>query len=634
MNQSNVTFVDNNTGQYYNFTTEAVEGMILEVSGSSFSKDVTYFITGKSTPGAEITIYVNRKDNPLPAGITTSEGNKTFIYTVPESGEFTLSIYLFRDASQNYANNIEIEAVKDGVKIIEKIKTTYDIQEPVMNYRLEGDYVNDENTKVQILMVEDNLDENVMLEIFADGKKLKEENLNTRIRGRWVNFALPGTSKTKDYLLQFKLIDSAGNINTYDDTINIDKSIDPKITIDKDVSRSPVHSVFYVVKGKTEAYAKIRVMNLGNFTSLDEYKRRQNTSDFEASLQISPAALLLGTSGETDANAEGEFSSRIALRGGKNLLVILATDRAGNNDTYGHEVDVELGDANWRIRSSVETPPLIYTSILRAGDEQATVQFEIQWVGPDDIKPRATREVSVDARKTGQDVYNNKLFDVKSSKIKQWFDPSTGILLVEVPIAIKKMPKGGRKGIDEYFEQLFTDPAASFISKKTKLSEFEKYLRGELNLFVRYQKAGSPWTGNLYREITYVIHRPEDIAKFLSPKLIERSIKFLNTAINVTQKAINVTRTLLVISIFSCVAALASSFFLGANDPLGTLFKAVTPGKGESMFSAVHWTCDRIICPDVPPKAETPSTELCCITIALPCLHFVPAAFLIVNLVV
>jgi len=394
--------------------------------------------------------------------------------------------------------------------------------------------------------------------------------------------------------------DPAGNQNVITETVELDRKV-PSIEFlpDKGAYGKETHFKILKIKGKTEAHAKVVATNFGQyagctdpkvkteFGGCDQFVHEHQQYD-EVIGVVDIAGYALGMSYSTHADADGEFAIVVSLidnhdnKVSVNNIQFNVTDRAGNvNSREKLQVKYKPGCGDWHIGKLDSYPYNIYTRELTSGDVEASVFFPIQYMGSS--TPKVTQVyIKKDTSNSGYLMKNqddlSRLFEVDNGAKVSMYDPQNDQMYVHVPLKIKK----------------YSGP----------IDDLPNELNAFLEVQITYGVDDSSATCSVYPVVAFDLHKPIDVTRWLTPEMINNTIKKLDMVIVKVEKAIKMLRTASLYGLIACGAMIAYDYLKGFA---GGTKKSSEGGKcTESQEGMVNtfWVCDRILCPKVPPKCD------------------------------
>jgi len=579
MNSTDNKDYNNNNGQYYNFTTLEKTELYLNITNKKeFVNNNRYLIEGEAAPNATIQFYIGER-----MASTIQETGLNYI-KVNESGKFSGTIRLL-----DGLNNITV-IVKDdeGNRARFKHYVTLDKRLPIITL---DEIKTPRNAKNVLINGSVNENSSIEFELEFDNKTTESKKLE--LTNLSFSYTTQLTSGDGEYKLIVRATDPAGNIGERIrkivlDTVYTKKK--PPVEFKTNFGEE-THFTLLTIEGETEPNANVKVVNLGNLTNIEEYNRlKQNDTSYL--LQIDPLwaaekTRILGKWREDRADDSGYFSVRVNLlsspsaygakeRGFKNSLYFVFSDEAGNNYTSTEHITYKPGDPFWQVVTVDAYPTNVYMEDIRNIEVEASAFLKIDWIGGTKDAPTSVKSprVVLDGKKGQNDLVK------QTGRVKSYYNAKENSLYILAPIRIKQW----EGTIDEYFEKLAESKPRVEFEK-----QMEVYLQVEIPAVFGEQAAPSAVQ---YAVATYAIQRPENLADWLGPEMINKTLKkYIEPALKWTREKRELVMEWIGYTTLACLAAITYNYI---NRAFG--------GKGWD--EAMWWTCDRILCPDVPPKCD------------------------------
>jgi hypothetical protein len=598
-------------------------------------------LRGETAEHARLYVFVNRQENPQAQVMIQELANDQFDVTV------TL------DAHSNYggiAGNSLVEIMSwnaAGVKSVSAFEVVYDTGGPLLSVNEIPTYINAREVVVSGLTdplteVEFYLREASQGKVLADGEGYFEKEVNVG-------------GVTQAHLLRVVARDAAGNENVFEQEIYVDNK-NPAIQFYTSFT-APTHYKLFRVEGKTKPEAVVSVRNFGEYRGctdnefLDRYGSCDSVADVggpgpdtSISTALDPLNFVydtgnyvLGGKITATADAYGNFSILVPLFGpemdhnvnqygetpaytrtiGTNNLVFNVTDLAGNEGTVSKTVKYEPGCVDWRIGKVTSIPTNIYTEDLAVDNLQTSAIIELDYIGPG--SPEYV-DISITEDRSGGQLFTESL-SIPSAEdeakgplhqqgiLRHSYSTTFGGLenrndLMRVG-RFKPTPYDeNKRKIYVYVPLIFTrydgapedlpDQVASYLDAKISYRT-----EGTGNY---YSGGGQEGKCNLYPVTSFVIQKPEDVSKWMSPEMINSTIGMLDKAINITEKGINISSFAAKWTTVACGVMVAGSFI----SSIGSVSSVGAGGQQtcDSNMKNVYAVCDRVLCPAVPPNCE------------------------------
>jgi hypothetical protein len=248
---------------------------------------------------------------------------------------------------------------------------------------------------------------------------------------------------------------------------------------------------------------------------------------------------------EETADEDGYFEVTLAMVGNdddsvaRNHIEINVTDIAGNSNTERVNIDYEPGCDDWHVGKVDSYPMNIYSRELKSG-VRASAFFPIQFMRKG--TPRVSQVVITkdDANRYLMDGETDMTelveIDNVGAKASQ-YDQETDQMYVYVPIQVKEY----RGSVDKLPD---------------KLNVF-------LDVQIEYEVDGQHATCSVYPVVQFDLHKPELITQWLSPTMINNTIKMLDNMINNTENMVETLRTWSLWGLIACGAMIAMDYLKG-----------------------------------------------------------------------
>jgi len=399
-----------------------------------------------------------------------------------------------------------------------------------------------------------------------------------------------------DYVLKVVAKDEAGNEKIFSHKITVDRT-KPKLEILTEL-RGVTHFKIIKIKGKTDPNAEVTVTNFGPYTgckdpklkkdygSCKEFIYKQDKYDQFIGL-YDIVSYGMGMEVTTDADSDGDFSVSISLvpgegnKAGKNNLQFNVTGKNGLSHVVSKYVSYEPGCPDWHVGKIESYPFNIYTRELTQDDIQASAFFPIEYLGsgtPKVTNLNVRKDDSNSAYLMAGEDEMSELFEVANGGKASMYDEENGELYVYVPITIKKY-RGSIKKLPEQ-------------------------LNAYLPVHMTYSVDGEGTTPcEIYPVVAFDIQKPELVTQWLSPTMINNTIKMLDKAITNTKKIIANLKTASIIGLIACGAMIAYHYIQGFFGMGGEEGEDGCTDTQDTM-EYTYWVCDRILCPSVPPDCN------------------------------
>ncbi len=590
---------NNKESNYFSFTTD--EGAVIEPenepsddtngdNGEKFltlnsfeevTNNINFNVSGKSLIGSKIYIFVNDLDEPQ---IQKVLEKTNFNYEVKLNSAVTNNGVrgrnLIKVVSWDNENNKNEETIYVTLDIVPPKLQINDL--PKLTNKNSIDIIGTGEIGASVDFYLDNVSQHGINE-------LTKENFNH-------SFNL---GRTGEFKIKVVATDGASNENTFKHTITVDREA-PEIEFENEFTET--HFSIYRIVGKTKPNSKVTVINLAEYSSCDSVSVElgfTNCEDYlnsdKISMQVSPLAAALGVSQSTKSDKNGDFEVAIPLlmtdtetsdvTGSINNLHIVVKDEAGNSRDYLKRLEYKPGCYEFKV-GNVETYPFnIYVDDMRSGEIQASAMFPIEYVGGGKAPVINSVTMFKDKAEIGSGVVGN-IKDLKSSNElirignpkATNYDSSSNSLFVYAPININKYTGD----IDELPDNLVAALGINIVYD------------------IPGQGAGEC---ELYPLISFDIQKPIDHSKWLSPKMINKTIKALDDIIEFTEDFRDVAKQASTYGLLACGALIAWNYISSFTKDKS---QSVEGGcsQQERDMEKVYKMCDRVLCPVAPPKCE------------------------------
>ncbi|NQV09427.1 hypothetical protein HQ529_06255 [Candidatus Woesearchaeota archaeon] len=524
-----------------------------------------YILSGVTEGNVLIRAYIDIDENPDPILITHVDGTSNHAITTDNvTGIFEGIISL-----NPGFNNITLKGRKQGRISSIDLLVYADVVIPRVSLNPIPEAVRSE-----MIYISGTVTEEALIEIFSDNNIVYVFNVPMGPFNRSnISIGEVNDGNEEFFNISLRATDDVGNSdtsNTYN--IKVDKKA-PEIDFITDFNLA-THSTILKIEGNTEPYANVKITNIGNFTDIFRFREESAVS----LIQMDPTGRILGNEREATADSDGYFSVSVSLFLGFNNFYINVSDKVGNSIGEHESISSIPGSVNWYASQVEGYPTNIYFEDMGPGFD-ATAFVVLDWVGGLDAPVEAdVKNARIDDRSRGD---NQLISDV--SEIKSYYD-STNKRLYSL-LSVKVKPWAGTA--DELFDHL-TDSIPKV--------DFEKQLIAHFELSVQEKYAdGSSTTVKKYDKVAYAVQKPENLAKWLPPEMINATLKnFINPAINILEKAKEYTLYLTGGFLVGCGASIAANYIA-----------ALLPDADTEKFKkAMYWTCDRVLCPTVPPMCD------------------------------
>ncbi len=565
----------------YTFTTPYQNSSFLALNPlPRLTNKARIVVSGTAVPRSRILIYVNRELNPSPRIDRKLGSNASFSFRVNLDSTYTHN-------STTGWNEITVTAISpDRKRDTKRAVVVLDVSPPLL-------VVSDIPSVLTKAMAQSF----AITGVTEPGAELTVQLNNDTPAlvdvGENGTFAFSASlSRRKKVSIRVAAVDSANNSVVYEKEVKVDDTV-PQIRLQE--IPSVVHFKILRIEGETEPFAKITATNMGEYAKVDQFRAAYGNGT-RLSLLLDPAGLLFGKTTEATADADGKFSILVNLmRGvgnkpGENHIWFNVSDEAGNyDDSLIQAIRYQPDCSVWEIGEMRTYPLSIFSNYWNSGDVTGGVYFTLHYRGREKptqvtVTPRLERVgdqglvqgiINEEAQNLGRDITNRYPVRPGSPKVSP-YDEKTGTVFVYFPLIIGRNNQKPSDMPDQLQVRLQVNVQYSV--------EGESVMRRDRNYV---PETAEPC--QLYPLVSFDVQKPVFLTKWLSPKTINKTIDFLETAIDVTSKAQSVVR----------------AFTYGATGACGLLYFANAVGLSKAKDSCpktTYWVCDRVMCPDVPEK--------------------------------
>lgn len=421
--------------------------------------------------------------------------------------------------------------------------------------------------------------------------------------------------------------DLAGNINLYEKIVAVDK-LSPKIDILTSL-KGETHFKILTLEGKTEPNSKVYVTNYGEFNGCQDVEWTRNYGACESyigrdhlipgtlvSANIDPLGAVLGNTLETSSDADGHFTIRVPMYlssglrvTGRNNIEFLVEDEAGNVGQHKVNIMYTPGCPDWQVNiGEIQAYPFnLYTQDFTDTTVEGSAFIPIEYLGPG-TPTNIKVQVSKDTGSVHESIFGNtgKLIEqgdgtdlvrIQSPKVSQ-FDPTSRRIYLYVPVTIERYTGSVNKLPDQI--NVFLQARIGYRSDSPG-HYGGSYTGSFFNKGQQYQTGYA--NCEVYPVLSYSIQKPLDYSMFLTPSMINKTIKALDKTINVSKKIAGYVKKAALYTMIGCAAMVAFNY-LGAAFGSSQTSVAGTCTATEKDMESTYWVCDRILCPTAPAKCE------------------------------
>ncbi|MFH1850611.1 MAG: fibronectin type III domain-containing protein [archaeon] len=526
-------------------TTEEDSDFIVMDSVPNLVNTNTVQIKGATRPNSRIMIFVNRYVSPRAQVDSRVAGS--FDEAVTLSSARTV------EGVVGY-NEIDVYSWDpDGKRDKQSFVVVLDMMPPMLDV---GDIPSP--TRAEVVNITGRTDGDAAVEITLDGAS---QGIIPVTDGSFLHALNIGAEGNHSVIVAAR--DAAGNENKQAFGVAVDRTAPRIIEIS---SEHETHFKIYKVKGRVdEPGAVVTVKNIGDYSNYEEFQRRGYNASRTGSI-ADPTGLVLGKENSDAADKNGKFEVTVPLfntQAGQELLnnlIITVADAAGNSYQDRQAVLYKPGCPDWHVGKVEANPFNVYTENWHAGDIRGSAFIPIEYVGfgsPENVN----RRVSVNIDTSKGDGHMVRLGAVKSPYVEQ---KKTSYVYVPITLVQTNLP------------------AAELPD------EVEVYLRAQMSYTVDGQTA----TCEVYPEVVFDVQKPIDYAEWLTPSMINESIKALNKTIQWTETLYNHVKEIAKWNSIGCAGYTAYKLLSGFFD------------KDAACDEKLYYVCDRVMCPYQPAEVS------------------------------
>ncbi len=597
--EHNITLTHLDTGMTYYYKVES-EGVMSPYS--TFKTVDTTTGTGEGFLKLDKTKALTNRSTINVSG-TTRTGSRVYIFVNQDSRaqvmskingtKFSFPVHLDPNVIYNgkQGNNL-VEVMswdQSGNKAMDSLQVVCDTSQPILI--LNNIPSTTRNQKVRITGI---TDPDATLQFFINERgqdKFKPDDSG--------NFSHDlNLNSDGEYNFSVRATDPAGNTYRISKRILLDRTA-PQIQFETDFGKE-THFKIFKINGKTDPGARVSVINFGPYSGYCQDTNlqtkyggcrefiRQGDKYEEFMSTIDPVSYGLGLEIDTTADANGEFSILVGLvenevnKPSINNLLFNVTDAAGNPYSVRKNIKYSPGCADWSVQQGqVQSFPFnIYASEISDGDVTASAFFPIRYTGTGTPKV-TTISIHQDTSNHGllmkDDDKNSAMYAIGTGAKASQYDTTAGELYVDVPITIKRY--GG------------------------KVDDLPDKINAYMDVKITYANSQGTATCDIYPLAQFDMQKPELITTWLSPEMINRTIRTLDQMINNTRKAVSFLRTASLVGLVACGAMIAWDYikgFAGSSNAVD----ANGCTQAQAGMENTYYICDRILCPNVPPNCK------------------------------
>ena len=604
----------------YSFeTSENLEDFIDLDPVSELTNEIYLELEGDSEDKSKMYFFVNKDEDPGAQEIIEELNGTRFNVTL------TLNPYITREGVKGL-NTIEINAWnEEGEKAEKKFNITLDNLGPDLTVHDIPTYINYEDIEITGYT-----DADAYVDFLMDNQS---KGMMTVNETGFFNKTISVGSATKNYTLAVEAIDEADNVNRWEKQIFVDRT-DPTIDFITDFSGT-THYKLFRIDGQTEPNATVRVANFGEYHGCDDIEFTEQYGhcdsmgdvygagpDTTLSMTADILNLILGQNVVAQADENGNFTVIVALFSGQdvhtqkysdlassynnmvgtNNIIFNITDTAGNYAVVEKSINYEPGCPEWITGKITSFPFNIYTEDMTSGEIDGSAIIELDYIGagvPEyvqiavgednsagSIVANTETEYTIGANTPfsytnsyGGLSNSNSYVSIGSNFKYTDFDESSRAVYVYVPLKISKYT-----GVVEDLPEQF----GIYLDLKFTYKDY----------------SGQTASCDVYPVLSFDVQKPESLAKWLSPEMINTTIQMLDDTINATQKSVDILQKAALWTLVACGAKLiwdyASGFMSGPQDVSA---QELSECGGVDM-KMTYQICDRVLCPSINPLCE------------------------------
>ncbi|MBI3032080.1 fibronectin type III domain-containing protein [Candidatus Woesearchaeota archaeon] len=594
------------------FTTLAQKGVFLDVDPlPELVAGLRVNITGSTKPGAKLFIFINEDPNPQVQKIINQSSFREEILLNPlVSHDGVTGKNLIRVVSWDQ------QGKKDEIVL----STVIDNAPPSLEVQPLPDVTNQAEIEVKGLT-----DPDAEVTVFIGGSLKAKAGVigadpsNQSTLGDAGLFAVNISLSNNNNTLRVIATDKAGNQHIFEKLIVKDIT-KPKLEFITEFKQK-THFKLITIEGKTDPGAKVYAANFGEFNGCDDLEFTKNFGNCRLSIgktyslpgtliseNVDLLGAVLGSTSTATADAEGKFTIRVPLfmgvqkLQGRNKIVFMAEDPAGNVAETSKIITYEPGCPDWRVSYADMRvyPSLIYSREITDSVVLGSVFIPLEYLGPgipevqvtgtnvdrnsmhDPFIPdllKAEIEALPQSLGGGKVKNGNDMISLKTFKYSK-YDLQTNRVYLYVPLQVNK-----------YTGKIADLPALIDVYLETKL----KYsVNGNLQPLCQ-----------VYPTFAYKIEKPLDYTFFLTPEMINSTIEVLDKLISSGEKISEYTKKASMYTLVGCGGLIAWNYLKsGFGGGAAESSSSGQCSQAEQDLETVYWVCDRVMCPAVPPKCD------------------------------
>ncbi len=547
-------------------TTSIPTGVNAQTASYVNKSEIT--INGTSLPGTTIRFFINSETIP-------SQIQETGKYSlvVGPGGNFSATLQLFETVHSGIIgyNVIKIMFIGPaGDKQTVERTAIVDTRAPIL-------YIEDINspTRFSQLNLNGSVSEvsNITLSIDTGSDEILALNSNL---GFGKKISLGGDGR---HNITIKAVDRAGNRAVLKNSVVLD-TVPCEIKFYEKLFQEKQRFSIVNVNGTTsEPECKITVRNLGrtttpsrytNTTSLNTAVSRgqvnqtnypyQDNRTLSTEYEIGVGGLAVRYEKTFESDSDGKFKEFLAIAEGRNRLIFNVSDKAGNVRSVERFIEFEPGSKLWKMGKITTVPNEVYTSEITNPDVDGTdvsVMYDVYYYGPSDLEITNIRaSASLDGDKV-----NNKFFSVRESYA--YYDAKTKKAFILTKIKVNRY--------------------------SGKMEDLPDQLNFAMRTVVNYNYGTIAMNEEVFFQSGVAVEKPFKYTKWLSPEMINKTIKMLDEWIIWLEQAQKVTEVAMIATTAACVAYTVYTYISGLS---------------ESNEKTLYTICDRVWCPTIPPHCD------------------------------
>ncbi|MBW3014348.1 hypothetical protein KY335_03845, partial [Candidatus Woesearchaeota archaeon] len=536
-------------------------------------------ITGTTEPGATVRIFIN--SDRFPAQILENGG---FSVVADGNGNFSATVKLYETVFKGILgyNEITIRFTDASGNILEEKRTIIiDVTAPRFFLSTIQEVRN--NSVIPII---GSLSEEGTLKAIIDNSTF----INISVVDKSFNTSVDVGAG--EHNLTLEATDVAGNVAIQTFEIKVDNTpcklnLDPKL-----FSENQHFSIATIMGNTTEPRCRVQIFNVGNNNTITVTEvRQQGIQEFVTEFEVGVGGVIVGRGKEVNSGDDAEFSTQIALAQAyspittgmtqqqQNLLAVspnrilfIVIDEAGNEYTEERTINFEPGSMVWKTGRIQTIPNTVYSSNLMAEQSNGvpvSVVYDLYYTGPATEPLRNIKATAaLDANK-----FDNKYISVEETK--SFFYEDENRLFVMTKLRILPIRQDLKAVKDDLGEGEIGNTGTGL------------QIDFSLKTMVSYQLGQASLNEPVFIQHAVGLETPFDYTKFLTPEMINDTIKLLDDWIEFLEDATKFAEDATLALTVGCVGSTVLSYVAGGASPAN--------------MKRTYMICDRVWCPTIPP---------------------------------